>query len=236
MHLPSAPSPGRRGRSGRRRHRVAAVGAACALVLGGALTAAVPAHAGPLTSGAAVPAAITTPVHQAYVVKLIDTGSQGRTFSETDAQLLAHVDGALDYWVDQSDQTISSFTRTAGLPTINGDCSAANVYSSAWTAGHALFPGVTFGGTTGNHLIVLAPGGCGPTGIASIGSLANGLSSGGDVFVSDSASIIDTSLVHELGHNFSFQHADAVRCSASGGTTTCAQEGDATRTRSCRPP
>ncbi|WP_371628125.1 hypothetical protein OG245_37795 (plasmid) [Streptomyces sp. NBC_01116] len=225
MHLSATPPPGRRGRSGRRRHRVAAAGAACALVLGGALTAAVPAHAGPVTPVAAVPAAITTAVHQAYVVKLIDTSPQGRTFPETDAQLLAHVDGALDYWVDQSDQAISSFTRTAGLPTINGDCSASNVHSSAWTAGHALFPGVTFGGATGNHLIVLAPSGCGPTGIASIGSLANGLNSGGDVFVSDSPSIIDTSLVHELGHNFSFDHANAVRCTASGGTTTCAEEG-----------
>ncbi|MEU1290501.1 hypothetical protein [Kitasatospora sp. NPDC005856] len=191
---------------------VSAVAVSAAGLAGGAVAA-------PAPTGAAT--TIATPVHHAYVVKMIDTGSQGNTYPETDAQLLAHVDKALDFWVDQTDQAISSFTRAGNLPTITGDCTSSTVKSDSWAAGKALFPGVTFGGTTGNHMIVLAPAGCAYPSVATTGSLANGLNSGGNVFVYDNPQIIDISLTHELGHNFSFNHANALVCSTTNGTTTC---------------
>ncbi|MFJ8443801.1 hypothetical protein [Kitasatospora griseola] len=229
----STPRTDRR-RPGRLRH----LGVACALAVSAAGLAG-GAVAAP-TSAAAAATTIATPVHHAYVVKLIDTSSQGMTFPETDAQLLAHVDGALAYWVDQSDQAISSFTRVSNLQTITGDCASSSVRSDSWTAGHALFPGVTFGGTTGNHLVVLGPrntsAACGGNSVGTYGSLANGLNSGGDIYVYDGPTVIDTSLAHELGHNFAFQHANALVCSTTNGTTTCPRRSTRTSTRSWRSP
>ncbi|QNG38585.1 hypothetical protein F1C76_20370 [Geodermatophilaceae bacterium NBWT11] len=163
-------------------------------------------------------AAIATPAHQAYVVFVNDTSGQ-KTYPETEEQRLAKIDTALQRWVVESDQLISSFTRVGSPQTMDVDCSLPDPHLTVFAASATLFPGVDFTGTSGNNLIAMGPQGCGG-GHGTQGSAANGLSSGGKIYTANEPTYGTQTMLHELGHNFGLSHAHGSTCDESGACTT----------------
>lgn len=64
---------------------------------------------------------------------------------------------------------------------------------------------MNFGGTSGNHLIVVGPSGCS----GGVGTVGSGINSGGRLNFNWSPNKNLTTLLHELGHNLSLAHAHA---------------------------
>lgn len=141
----------------------------------------------------------TPTAHRAYIALLTNgTGDQG-----SESQVRAQVQTALTRWRDESNGAITSFAIADVEPfTTATDCSSG---SAMYNEAGVLFPGVSFGAGSGNHLIVASRSGCGG-GFGTIGSSVNG---GGRLnFRWLPASALHT-LMHELGHNLSLQHANA---------------------------
>ena len=198
------------------------------LAVPSAAAAAPPAASAPSTPfaafAAAQGAAIATPVQHAYVMRVHDTSGTD-SYPDTQQQVLDRVDTVLARWVTESDHLISSFTRAGSVQTVDADCTDPDaVHTVAWNASGTLFPGVDFGASSGNHLVAVGPQGCGG-GIGYVGTDVRGLSSGGKVYVDDSPGKGTQSLLHELGHNFSLEHAHATVC-AKGGACAVAEYGD----------
>lgn len=191
----------------KRRRRTAVIG-----LLAGLLVAPVLAGFAP-SSAEAAPIPIATPVHRAYVVFLDDTSGVGQ-WRSTESELLALVDQSLQRWVVESERSISSFTRVGAPVRMKVDCSAGNAWEQSWDESDTLFPGVDFGGTSGNHLIAIGMRGCG-SGVGSSGGDA-GLSAGGKVYIENAPGRGTQSLLHELGHNFGLGHSHYETCDSDG--------------------
>lgn len=160
----------------------------------------------------------------AYLVKIVDT-SNTKSYLSTDQQILDLVDASLSRWVVESGGGLASFTRVGAMATYSGSCADPTALrTAAWGAAGTLFPGVSFSGSSGNHLMVISPNGCG-SGVGTVGSMANGFANGGKTFDDDSPSKGSQSLLHELGHNFGLAHAHALSCT-SATTCTTSEYGD----------
>ncbi len=86
------------------------------------------------------------------------------------------------------------------------------------------FPGVSFSGSSANHLIVLLPG-CGGGGIGTVGT---SLSSGGKSAVATATGAEFQIGAHEIGHNVGLGHANIEYCNTDGATNCHIDEyGDA---------
>lgn len=153
--------------------------------------------------------------HHAYVFKLTNRGTYD---NRSDAQVNALVDQVLGRWQQQSDGRITSFTRTGGITRFAADA-ACSESSALWNQAADLFPDVSFGSGSGNHVIVVTPGGgdC-SFAVGTVGPSAadgGGLSNGGRLALTDSAQFYQA-LMHELGHNLSLAHARSRDCTAPG--------------------
>ncbi|EFQ82163.1 hypothetical protein HMPREF0063_12687 [Aeromicrobium marinum DSM 15272] len=162
----------------------------------------------------AVAAAAVATDHRYYLA--IRNGS-GVTAAQAESAFRA----VADRWVAEAGGSIRSFSRPAGATTFyTGSCSVASP-SSVWNTADNAYPGVDFGATSGNHLIVI--GGvdqCDGPGVATFGV---DLSSGGKVIVEFEPSINTFVGVHEVGHNLGLDHAGLQRSGCSG---VCAEYGD----------
>lgn len=132
----------------------------------------------------------------------------------------SQVNEVLKDWVGDANGRISTFQIAA---TKRFDASCTTTSSVAWNEAAQQFPGVSFSGGTGNHLVLLGTSvaDCARFGLGTVGS---DISSGGLIWIAeddDSANrlkYLRQALAHEIGHNLSLEHAGRVVCS----TTTCA--------------
>lgn len=158
--------------------------------------------------------------HDVYVVLVAKTGQL-----PTEGAVAARLrDNVLDEWVTESDGAISGFT-VEGTATLSADaptdqsksdvCSMAN-YAGLWSAGAAQFPGVDFDTVgTPNHLIMVVSGaGCSSERnvVLGIGTVGESIDDGGLTTLLWDERYVDATGVHELGHNFSLGHANALSC------------------------
>lgn len=140
--------------------------------------------------------------HRVYLAKLTNEGA----FAATDDQLSAAVDQVLERWLVEADGGIASFQRRGGVHAFATDTDCQDG-TKMWREAAAVWPNVDFD-RNGNHLVVLTPPGCD----FGIGTVGKSLASGGEVEVRYDPHYFTQDLMHELGHNFGLQHADARVC------------------------
>lgn len=153
--------------------------------------------------------------HAAYVAK-VDIAGKGTV--PTDGEVQAMVDTWTTRWVQESNGAITSFPRAGYAVFTPSACSSG---SALWNEAAGLFPGVSFGGSTRNHLIVVGAPDC-AGGLGTVGG--SGLGSGGRLNMNWSPQKNPNTLMHELGHNFSLEHANA--CDPAGMTCTFDEYGN----------
>lgn len=157
-------------------------------------------------------------VHRLAIAQVNNLGS----YSRDSAALLAQVKVATDYWVDQADGKIASYTIPPAITSyattkttvatgcgLKGDQSTAPEFEPVAQEAAALFPGYDFVNGT-DQLIVLMPDVCTPP-PGSGGAIGRGrkgvsVSSGGLVIATNATYLADT-LAHEFGHNYGLEHA-----------------------------
>lgn len=159
-------------------------------------------------------AATSASAHRLYLAVITNRGAQ-----ESSSSIASKTASMRSYWTTNTDGLISAFSQpNATVSYSSAQASAANHCglggntSSVWNEAAAKFPGVDFS-TAGNHLMIVAPESC-ADGAVGIGTVGGSLRSGGRSIVT----LGDTGVavgVHELGHNFSLQHANAERCSSA---------------------
>ncbi len=166
--------------------------------------------------------AVTAPVqptpaaHHAYVAIVDGVGTYN---GMTDADLLARVHQATDFWVDQSDGVISSFDAqtkhvTSAEAASRSGCGlgSGTDTEAVWNEVDDQFPGVDFDHGS-NHLLVLLPDECPVVSAIGMGRLGSSLASGGRVLFQAERPDAVSTLTHEMGHNFSLMHANVKACS-----------------------
>ncbi|WP_354701663.1 hypothetical protein DSM112329_01989 [Paraconexibacter sp. AEG42_29] len=138
--------------------------------------------------------------HRAYVARVDDRGDLGAD----DTAVKATVDAALTRWREESNGAITAFTRADFKPfSTTSDCkSGSAMFNEAATS---LYSDVSFGSTSGNHLIVIGAPSCS----GGVGTVGSGIGSGGRLSVNWAPTKNLTTLLHELGHNLSLGHAHA---------------------------
>ncbi len=164
---------------------------------------------------AAVAAAPAATVHHAYVAVV---GTTLPTMTTQQASALA--DKITGYWNQQSKNSAGTSLITwssTPAPVIYQSAKASTCVSEAgsdgiWNEAATRFPGVSFSGSSPNHLIVLLPG-CGGGGIGTVGT---SLASGGKSAVALQSGAEFQIGAHELGHNVGLGHANIEYCDTGG--------------------
>ena len=153
--------------------------------------------------GASPRAAPVAAIHRYYTVIISDPGNSSS--HETAGVNVANTQAG-QYWSRESRGVVTSFdASTANRKTVTRSNSCSLSYNEVWELGKAEFPGVSFTGTSGNHLVVWSPSNCSYP-YAGLATVGGGLNYGGMVhMVSGEVSV----LVHELGHNFGLGHSNA---------------------------
>ncbi|ROR46397.1 RICIN domain-containing protein [Kitasatospora cineracea] len=153
----------------------------------------------------------TPSAHRAWIVKITNRGDytyDGKPATDDDIKNV--VDDGLKRWVAESNGYITSFDVQGKV--LEAEASGTECYGGGklWSqVEDELFPDVKFGGSTGNHLFVVQPGGCGG-GLGTVGSPSIG--NGGYVSFDYSPNKNTTTIPHELGHNFGLSHAHTYTC------------------------
>ncbi|HSU01120.1 MAG TPA: hypothetical protein VLK03_01105 [Nocardioides sp.] len=152
--------------------------------------------------------------HATYVAKVTNFGTIGLT----DAQILAGVSGAQQYWVRESAGQVPAWTTAsavvpvaAGAGSVAAGCGLGNGGADfdaiAGNVAAQAFPGVDFSGRSPNHLVVVVPDGCGGS-VGGRGNLGTSFANGGPVILQAEPGIdFRVVLEHEYGHNVGLQHA-----------------------------
>lgn len=173
----------------------------------------------PLASMSVIPAASAVggadgvSDHHVYVAKVANYGE----FDANSATMLANVDEAIARWEDEADGEIT-FDRVGNMIEYAsteecGDGSREGFRAEAMERFEAKYPGLSFGGSSGNHIVVMVPASCiGDSGAYKGSSFT---SAGGGLAYSYASNKGTQSLLHELGHNFGLQHAQAIRCATA---------------------
>ncbi|MGJ9422515.1 hypothetical protein [Aeromicrobium sp. CF3.5] len=161
--------------------------------------------------------------HRAFVATVAKTGSfsTGATIRST------YDDSVLREWVTESGGAITDFrvAEVRSLPPASTTQSVASLCAMddpdiTWQAAERLFPDVSFGGDSGNHLIVLNSPACNAqawVGIG-VGTVGTSIDSGGWLSVLADPAVEKATGVHELGHNFGLLHANAKACAQRCGS------------------
>ncbi len=144
----------------------------------------------------------------------------------TDAQVMAKVGWAADFWTAQANGAIADIAVPAGITRYTATATSESAgcglsgsdFSATVTEAAAKFPGANFSG--GDQLLVLVPPSCasgGTTGRGTIGAVS--FARGGYSISKADPAIFEWTLAHELGHNYGYGHAALGPC-----TPTCARE------------
>lgn len=167
------------------------------------------------------PAATMAATHHWYAAAPSNLGA----LDQTDAELLAQISADAAYWESEANGRIADVVPpteivryTASATTTAAGCGleGADFWATVDEAA-AQFPGASFDGT--DQLLVIMPTGCqtGASGRGEVGALSFG--NGGRSITTSAAAYFQSSLAHELGHNYGFNHARMGPC-----VTTCASE------------
>ena len=120
------------------------------------------------------------------------------------------------FWNSQTNGQVASFSITGSVRRVVS-ANACNP-QAMWDEGAVLFnaPTTTWWMSAGRHMLVVAPYECGGgTGRGTVGSVP----SGGLAYAAYSAPIFEQTVGHELGHNLSLRHSNAMQCDE---VTACA--------------
>ncbi|PRY16069.1 fibronectin type III domain-containing protein [Kineococcus rhizosphaerae] len=154
-----------------------------------------------LAQGASVAAASGAASVQHVTMAFIAPKGAAQSSEYGPADAAALVDKVSTYWSTQTGNRVSvTLDRTVDWSTSTATCAApqdlwnAAVASTGFTAG------------PDQHLVVVLPRGISGCSYG-LGTIGNGVGSGGLVYVSDTSQSV---LAHELGHNFGLGHANAV--------------------------
>ena len=163
-----------------------------------------------LVGAEAAPAAAEDTAHQVYVARPTNVG--GYTLST--AQVLAQADVVAAFWEDEANGAISDLAVPATVTTYTTGFSAATVCSLGQffpmvDEAAALFPDAEFFGSGATDvLVVVTPDiGC-ATSTLGVGSIGRSFASGGASVTRASSSYLQSTLAHEMGHNFGLQHSN----------------------------
>ena len=163
-----------------------------------------------LVGAEVAPAAAEDTAHQVYVARPTNVG--GYTLST--AQVLAQADVVAAFWEDEANGAISDLAVPATVTTYTTGFSAATVCSLGQffpmvDEAAALFPDAEFFGSGATDvLVVVTPDiGC-ATSTLGVGSIGRSFASGGASVTRASSSYLQSTLAHEMGHNFGLQHSN----------------------------
>ncbi len=113
------------------------------------------------------------------------------------------------FWNSQTNGQVASFSITGSVRRVVS-ANACNP-QAMWDEGAELFnaPTTTWWMSAGRHMLVVAPNECGGgTGKGTVGSVP----SGGLAYAAYSAPTFEQTVGHELGHNLSLRHSNAMQC------------------------
>ncbi|RNL78516.1 RICIN domain-containing protein [Nocardioides marmorisolisilvae] len=199
-----------------------------ALLASALLTALAPLPLGLTTQAVADATAAPAPIKETlYLVRVTNLGSYTKTFDDgktkvfTKEAIEAQVDRGLRYWETATDNRIA-FTRKPTLDFATSyDCDHAGDILHDAAAKIPELHGINIDGgmTTAEHVMVIVPPGCTHDGF---GLLGGGFNTTGGVFLSLTTNNLFQAVVHELGHNFGLDHANAIKCTDVDG---CVRKG-----------
>lgn len=116
-----------------------------------------------------------------------------------------------EFWVSQSEESVTSITRPRPVQYYNSGWLASCNYTSLWNQAATRFghtSATSYMELSGRHLVVLSDQ-CG-AGIASVGPAMNG---SGVIFVNVETELDLHLLAHEFGHNLGLGHSSVHECS-----------------------
>ena len=151
--------------------------------------------------------------HSVHVAVVRNRGDWGGV---TEATLQARVDRVLAGWEVEAGEAMPAF-EVAEWKDFSPDsgCGLGGSFGSVVTEARTeLFPTVDFT-LEPHHLVVLVPDEC-ETGAVGTGSVGSSLGSGGVSVSSLEHDYGETTLAHELGHNFGLDHSGAEVCGFDG--------------------
>ncbi|MEJ5913897.1 hypothetical protein [Pseudokineococcus sp. 1T1Z-3] len=151
-------------------------------------------------------AAAATPPARPVTVAVVRTG-EGSERAPTDAEVAAMVARTSDYWSDQSAGQVTF--RLAGPPV---RYSTGIRCTWGWDIFTEAKRRTGWGGGQREHLVLVLVDEAGQGCSYGLGSVGWGLDAGGVSYLANAG---DLSLsAHEIGHNLSFEHANAVECTS----------------------
>ena len=157
--------------------------------------------------------AVIAPVDHLLDVVVVTLPAAPSAVVATDATIRTLVGRVSGFWNTQSAGQVRSLAvagnRIHRVVSANA-CTPQLVWEDA--AARVGTPSTSYWTSAARHLVVIAPKECGAgTGLATVGTgLAGGL-----VWVSYSDAVGETTLAHEIGHNFTLRHSNVQRCEAS---------------------
>jgi hypothetical protein len=157
----------------------------------------------------------TTPTaHRQFVAAIDNKGALG----QNDQALLAHVRRVGSYWKGEANGAISRIDVPGRVTRYRSkvstkDCGLGDDFFDVLQEAAAKFPGIDLSGGS-DQLVLFVPPGCSSGGMVGEGTIGSSFASGGALIVKAGTTINGT-YAHETGHNYGFNHADALDSGSS---------------------
>jgi hypothetical protein len=157
----------------------------------------------------------TTPTaHRQFVAAIDNKGPLG----QDDQALLAHVRKVGSYWKGEANGAIGRIEVPGRVTRYRSrvstkDCGLGDDFFDVLQEAAAKFPGIDLSGGS-DQLVLFVPPGCSSGGMVGEGTIGSSFASGGALIVKAGTTINGT-YAHETGHNYGFNHADALDSGSS---------------------
>jgi hypothetical protein len=157
---------------------------------------------------------ITPTAHRQFVAAIDNKGPLG----QNDQALLAHVRKVGSYWKGEANGAISRIDVPGRVARYRSrvstkDCGLGDDFFDVLQEAAAKFPGIDLAGGS-DQLVLFVPPSCSSGGMVGEGTIGSSFASGGALIVKAGTTINGT-YAHETGHNYGFNHADALDSGSS---------------------